>query len=144
MIWLLRHAEAVDGTPDAERELTKKGRRQADAAGRALASLGVRFDLCLTSPRIRALDTARIACGHLGLEPQVEPALDGGPFDARDLEAGLDNVLMVGHEPVFSGTVQDLTGARVTMKKAGVAAIDGHVLLLLLRPAELKAIAGIG
>jgi phosphohistidine phosphatase len=143
VIWLLRHAEAVDGSPDAERELTKKGRRQADAAGRALASLGVDFDLCLTSPRVRAADTAAIACAHLGLEPQVEPALGGGPFDARELEAGLGNVLMVGHEPVFSDTVRDLTGARVAMKKAGVAAIDGHVLVVLLRPAELKAIAGI-
>ena len=144
MIWLLRHAEAVDGSPDAHRELTKKGRRQADAAGRALAALGVEFDLCLTSPRVRAADTAAIACAHLGLEPVIEAALDGGAFDAREREGGLANVLMVGHEPVFSGVVHELTGARVVFKKGGVAAVERDALVILLRPAELRAIAGTG
>jgi phosphohistidine phosphatase len=144
MIWLLRHAEAVDSSPDELRELTKKGRRQSEAAGKALAALGVEFDLCLTSPRVRAADTAAIACEHLGVKPQVEPALNGGDFDPRELEAGLDNVLLVGHEPVFSDAIQHLTGARVALKKSGIAVIDGHVLVALLRPAELRAIAGLG
>lgn len=144
MIWLLRHAEAVDGSPDAQRELTKKGRRQSEWAGRALAVLGVDFDACLTSPKVRAEATARIACEHLAVDPVVEPQLAGGSFDPGALAAGMDHVLMVGHEPDLSQTVLDLTGARVQMKKGGIAVVDGHTLTLLLRPAELRAIAAAG
>jgi phosphohistidine phosphatase len=143
VIWLLRHAEAEDGTPDAERPLTKKGRRQSEAAGRALAALGIEFEACLTSPKVRALDTARIACEHLGIEPAVEDALSGGNFDPLELAAGLDSVLLVGHEPSFSAAVQEVTGGRVAMKKGGIVALDGNTLAGLLRPAELKAIAGL-
>ncbi|MEA2369547.1 MAG: phosphohistidine phosphatase, partial [Thermoleophilaceae bacterium] len=89
MLWLLRHAEAEDGSPDSERPLTEKGRRQAQAAGAALAALGVELDACLTSPKVRAYDTARLACEALGLDPRHEPKLAGGPFDAEQLAAGL-------------------------------------------------------
>ena len=143
MLWLLRHGDAAKGSPDAERPLTDKGRAQARAAGEALKTLGVDFDACLTSPKVRALDTARIACTPLGVEPQLESGLAGGSFDARELTAGLgDDVLLVGHDPDFSNAVHDLTGARVSMKKGGLAGVDGDELTVLLRPAELKRIAG--
>lgn len=142
MIWLLRHAEAADGTPDADRPLTEKGERQARSAGAALAALGVELDACLTSPKLRALDTARLACGPLGVDPHVEPRLAGGPFDAAQLTAGLDDVLLVGHDPDFSMAVHELTGAQVRMKKGGLAAIDTGELIALLRPSELAAISG--
>ncbi|MBA2764677.1 MAG: histidine phosphatase family protein [Thermoleophilaceae bacterium] len=141
MIWFLRHAEAVDGIPDSERELTAKGRGQAEYAGRALAKLDVRFDACFTSPKERALETARLACRHLGVEPTIEESLAQGEFDAAALTAGLDNTLLVGHEPDFSAAVQDLTGARIEFKKSGVAVVDGRLLLRLLRPADLRAMA---
>ena len=100
MLWLLRHGDAADGSPDAERPLTEKGERQARDAGRALARLGVRVEACLTSPKVRAAETARLACEPLGIEPKLEPKLAGGPFDAEALAAGLgDNVLLVGHDP---------------------------------------------
>lgn len=140
MIWLLRHAEAEDGSPDAERKLTPKGRRQARTAGRALAKLGAKFDGCLTSPKVRALQTAELACKELGIEPQLEPKLAGGPFDPEQLAAGLgENVLLVGHDPDFSAAVHTLTGAQVRLRKGGVAAIDDGELVALARPAELKA-----
>ncbi|MEJ7715653.1 MAG: phosphoglycerate mutase family protein [Thermoleophilaceae bacterium] len=69
MIWLLRHAEAEDGSPDSERPLTERGREQAIAAGRALANMDVPVDACVTSPKVRALETAALACAALGLEP---------------------------------------------------------------------------
>ncbi len=144
MIWFLRHAEAVDGHPDHLRELTDKGRKQSEAAGKALAALGVEFDLCLTSPKVRARDTALIACAYLGIEPVEDESLSGGPFDAQALAAGLPNVLLVGHEPVFSMAVLDLTGAQVEMKKGGIAAVEGRILLRLLRQPELRALAGLG
>ena len=142
MIWLLRHAEAADGTPDADRPLTTKGEDQARAAGLALRTLDVRPVACLTSRKKRALDTARIVCEQLGLEPVVEPRLSGGPFDPEELalEHG-DEVLLVGHDPDFSMAVHRLTGAQVRMKKGGLASVWKGELIVLLRPREIAAIA---
>ena len=142
MLWLLRHGDAADGSPDAERPLTKKGERQSRAAGAALKRLGVKMDACLTSPKVRAADTAKLACEALGVEPQQEPKLAGGPFDAEALAAGLgDNVLLVGHDPDFSMAVHALTGAQVRMKKGGLAGVEKGELMVLLRPAELTELA---
>ena len=142
MLWLLRHGDAAEGSPDAERPLTKKGEKQARAAGRALKRLGVPMDACLTSPKVRAAETARIACEGLGVEPQLEPKLAGGPFDGEALAAGLgDNVLLVGHDPDFSMAVHALTGAQVRMKKGGLAGVEKGELKTLLRPDELAQMA---
>ena len=142
MIWLLRHGDAADGSPDAERPLTKKGDRQSRAAGAALKEMGVKVDACLSSPKVRAADTAKLACEPLGVDVQLEPKLAGGPFAAEELAAGLgDNVLLVGHDPDFSMAVHTLTGAQVRMKKGGVAAIEDGELIVLFRPHELEAIA---
>ena len=142
MLWLLRHGDAAEGSPDAERPLTDKGREQSRAAGAALKALGVQIDACLTSPKVRAADTANLACEPLGVEPQLEPKLSGGPFDAEALAAGLgENVLLVGHDPDFSAAVHSLTGAQVRMKKGGLAGVDRGELIVLMRPRELKALA---
>jgi phosphohistidine phosphatase len=152
-LWLLRHGEAEphDARPDAERRLTDRGRDQARAAGRALAAMKVEIHLAFTSPRVRARDTALLACEALGVEPADHEPLSGG-FDADDAlglmaAAGADQrVLVVGHEPDFSQVVHDLTGARVDLKKGGIAAVrlDGTrgELIALLRPRELDRIRG--
>jgi phosphohistidine phosphatase len=142
MIWLLRHAEAEEGNPDEARRLTPKGEEQSRTAGAALKVLGVELDICLSSPRVRAEQTARLACEPLGVEVAIDERLSGGPFDARELAAGLGNVMLVGHDPDFSAAVHDLTGAQVRMKKGGIAVVDKGELKLLLRPRELAAIAG--
>ena len=142
MLWLLRHGDAAEGSPDAERPLTEKGKEQSRAAGRALKELGVKPAACLTSPKVRALDTARIACEELGIEPKLEPKLAGGPFDPEALAAGLgDDVVLVGHDPDFSMAVHSLTGAQVRMKKGGLAGIEKGELKVLLRPTETRAVA---
>jgi phosphohistidine phosphatase len=142
VLWLLRHAEAADGLPDDERPLTEKGVRQAEAAGRALARLEVNIDTCLTSPKLRALQTAQLACERLGVTPIPELALAGEPFDVHALIAGHgDDVLLVGHDPSFSLTLHDLTGAQSRMRKGGLAGIAKGELVVLLRPTELLAIA---
>ena len=152
-VWFLRHGEAEphDARPDDERQLTERGRSQSDAAGRALAALEVTFQLAFTSPKVRSVDTARLACEHLGVEPAEHGPLAGG-FDRGDLAellhaAGADQrLLIVGHEPDLSQVVHDLTGARVDFKKGGLAAvrIDGtrSELIALLRPREIERIAG--
>jgi phosphohistidine phosphatase len=145
-IWLLRHGEAVphESKPDDDRELTARGERQAIAAGEGLARLGIEFDGCYASPKVRALETARIACGPLGIEPEVAEALRGGDFDPAELAAGRGDVMLVGHEPDFSRAVELTTGGHVEMKKGGLAAIDGTALVALLRPGQLRAIASSG
>jgi len=151
-LWLLRHGEAVphDSKPDDERELTARGERQAIAAGEGLARLGAEFTACYTSPKVRALQTAELACRALNLEPEVaEPVKSGFDLDdALELllpHGGDARVLVSGHEPDFSQVVRDLTGGRVDFKKGGIAAIRverrSGELLLLLRPRELESLA---
>ncbi len=144
MIWLLRHGEAEDRgeKPDAERDLTEKGERQSVNAGRALQALGVELDVCLTSPKLRAHRTATLACEVLGVDVETDDRLAGGDFDPLELAAGRGEVMLVGHEPDFSQAVALVTGSRVKMKKGGIAAIDDHLLHVLLRPKDLRAIAG--
>jgi phosphohistidine phosphatase len=144
MIWLLRHGDAEDGEgkPDAERDLTEKGQRQARDAGRALKALGVKLDVCLTSPKVRARRTAELACEPLGTPVEEDSRLAGGDFDPVELAAGRGEVMLVGHEPDFSSAIALLTGSRVKMKKGGLAAIDDHLLHVLMRPKDLKQIAG--
>jgi phosphohistidine phosphatase len=142
MLWLLRHAEAADGVHDDERPLTERGAHQAEAAGRALAQLGVSLDVCLSSPKLRALQTAQLACAPVGVEVTVDRRLRGEPFDVAELTTGLDDVMLVGHDPSFSLTLHDLTGAQSRMRKGGLAGIAKGELVVLLRPAEIAAIAG--
>jgi phosphohistidine phosphatase len=152
-LWLLRHgdAESPPGVPDADRQLTDKGRRQSLAAGRALAHLRIGFEAVYTSPRRRALDTAHLAAGELGLAPHVHPPLHGGFTAADALEllagAGADaRLLLVGHETDFSVLVHELTGGRIDLKKGGIAAlrVPPAELVVLLRPREIEALAGPG
>lgn len=142
MIYLLRHGEAEHGSgDDAARRLTAKGKRQSERAGQALGRLGVKIDACLTSPKARAADTAKLACQVLGVEPEVVPALIGSEFDSGGLAAGRGETMLVGHEPYFSDEISRLTGAKVKLRKGGLAILDGNTLLALLRPDDLTAIA---
>jgi phosphohistidine phosphatase len=142
VIYLLRHGDAEDGNgDDAARPLTAKGERQSGVAGRALAALGAEIDTCLTSPKVRAAETARLACGALQVEPEIAEELRGGRFDPAGLTAGRGNALLVGHEPDFSSEVARLTGAKVKLRKGGLAIVDGNTLVALLRPKDLLAIA---
>jgi phosphohistidine phosphatase len=150
-LWFLRHGEAEphDARPDFERRLTERGEEQSRSAGRALAALGLSFQLVVTSPRVRGLDTARLACEALGCEPVVDERLGGG-FDvdgALELAAAVGEakrVLFVGHNPDFVEIVGDLTGGTIDLKKGGVAAVRRHgrrgELIVLLRPRELDRI----
>lgn len=160
-LWLLRHADAEPhGTrEDAQRRLTERGARQAEAAGMALARMAVGFTATLSSPKARARETAELVLAQLsdGQSPglRLHEPLAGG-YDARqalDALAGASGdgevgpILLVGHEPDLSGVVGDLTGGRVDLKKGGLAVVRlagaGGELVLLLRPAELALIAGI-
>jgi phosphohistidine phosphatase len=145
-LWLLRHGEAVphESKPDHHR-----GERQSDDAGAALARLGIEFDACYASPKVRARDTAARACVALNIEPQEADVLADG-FDAGDAREllmaheGEARILVVGHEPSFSQVVHDLTGGRADVKKGGIAAVrmgSAPELIVLLRPREIETLA---
>lgn len=143
MIWLLRHGDAEQRAPsgsDADRALTEKGRKQAGAAGRALAALDAGIETCLASPKLRARDTATLACEALGLGVELDERLRGGDFDPLELAAGRGETLLVGHEPDFSRAIAAVTGSRVKLRKGGLAALDDHLLHALYRPKDLRAI----
>jgi phosphohistidine phosphatase len=145
VIYLLRHGDAERGDgDDAARRLTEKGKRQSAAAGRALATLGIEIEACLTSPKVRAADTARLACQALEVEPEIATELSGSSFDPNGLAAGRGETMLVGHEPSFSDEIARLTGARAKLRKGGLAIVDGNTLLALLRPGDLAAIATAG
>ena len=144
-------AEPHDAKSDFDRELTERGRGQAVAAGRALSALKLSFQMAFTSPKVRARDTAMLACRELGQEPIEHEALADG-FDAREALALLaaagpeQRILVVGHEPDFSRVAGDLTGGTVDVKKGGLVGIrvDGASgeLIVVLRPREIDRIAG--
>jgi phosphohistidine phosphatase len=153
-LWILRHgdAEPHGAAPDFDRRLTPRGEAQASSAGAALARLGSHFAAVFASPRVRARDTARLAVAALGGEPPLlHDPLAGGfeHADALALIGGFEDdatILLVGHEPDCSQLVLDFTGARIAMKKGGIAGMrlerGGGELIVLLRPRELEAIAG--
>jgi phosphohistidine phosphatase len=152
-------AEPHGTREDSERRLTARGEEQALAAGAALARVGVEFDEILCSPKVRARQTIELAAQDWAPDQReriVEHAPLAGGYDARqalDAFAGVApgeqraRLLLVGHEPDFSQIVAELTGARIDLKKGGVAAVRlegvGSELAVLLRPRELSLIAGL-
>ncbi|HSJ17943.1 MAG TPA: histidine phosphatase family protein [Solirubrobacterales bacterium] len=144
MIWLLRHGDAENGSggDDDSRCLTTKGEQQGRNAGRALAALEVELDACLSSPKARAVEMARLACEPLNTAVEVADELAGGDFDPLDVAGGRANVLLVGHEPDMSSAIARLTGANVELKKGGLVQIEDRRLLALFRPEHLERIAG--
>jgi phosphohistidine phosphatase len=157
-LWLLRHADAEPhGTrQDAQRKLTARGERQARIAGRAMTRMALSFKTILVSPKVRAQQTAELACLELGSDQrglmETYPPLASDFDGSQALEAlgGLatgERLLLVGHEPDMSGVLCDLTGARVDVKKGGLAMVrlEGRSrgeLILVLRPNELALLAG--
>ena len=122
---------SADGT-DAARALTAQGVERTAAAARGLAAFADSPDVILSSPKTRALETARAAAAAFGGEVEVVAELaDGAPTEAlRALAARTEaTVMIVGHEPMLSELIEQVcTGDRrrgfVDMRKAGCACLD--------------------
>ena len=132
ILYFLRHSEAEDSGPsgDFSRRLTDNGLQRSREAGEALGALKLGIDLILTSPLVRAEQTAAIVGQVLGVEVRPEKIL-GGNFDLHGLaeivahNRTARDLLLVGHEPDFSYVVGQLTGgANVEMKKGAVACVE--------------------
>lgn len=141
-LYFVRHASASDIAPsDAERELTKEGREEARIAGDALAKFGAKPDQILTSPLLRARQTAVIIAGQLKFPNEVAAfdELQNGCSTAgllRTAKTFTDarEILLVGHMPSLAEHLAALIGSKnpenLGMGKASIACIE----LTELRP----------
>ncbi len=134
LLHLLRHAhagnpEAWNG-PDAARPLSEKGRDQAERLGVYLAGVAFKPDAIITSPKLRAVQTAEIVADHLGVVVTEDDRL-AGSLDLEAVEAvlaaadGPERPILVGHDPDFSDLLAELCdGANVPMRKGTFARIE--------------------
>jgi len=157
---VFRHGIAEDHGPDgtdASRRLTDEGVARARSAALGLAVIAEAPEVILTSPKVRAVQTAEAAREVFDAKMVVEETLGEGTARAivallsRRLES---RVMIAGHEPALSGVVERLCtgteGGFVPLKKAGCACVDvdfGHAppaasLLWLATPRMLRALAG--
>jgi phosphohistidine phosphatase len=112
-VFLVRHAEAAPGEPDAVRPLTPAGQASAEALGELLAA--ERLDAVVSSPLRRARETAAAIAGASGLEAEPHEGLAPGATAAslRDAVAGRgETVVAVGHQPDCGNIVEELIGQR--------------------------------
>jgi phosphohistidine phosphatase len=130
---LLRHAHAGNALTwtgdDDLRPLTEKGRGQAERLGRLLLAAGFVPDAVITSPLVRARETAEIVADLVGVASRIDQRL-GRLTSFADLEGLLADAggpvrpLLVGHDPDFSELLSALVGAPIPMRKAQLARID--------------------
>lgn len=135
-LYLVRHADAIErnGTvAEGERYLTPKGRTSFRKTGEVLKKKGLLPDLILTSPLIRAVQTADILAESLAFEGEVQVAGALAPgFDADALYrlltqcGSVRKIALVGHEPDLGDVVSSLLGLDVPfrMKKGAVVALE--------------------
>lgn len=154
-LYLLRHAHAGDPEgwdgPDGARPLSERGRDQAARLADFLAGVGFRAEAIVSSPKVRALETARPLARRLGLDVIADDRLAGGGLEAEDVETILADrgdparLVLVGHDPDFSALVALLTGSdTIPMRKGALARLDsgrpvepGQSVLRWLVPPDL-------
>lgn len=133
-MYFLRHGVAVESDEwqgdDATRPLTSDGRKAMEREAKAIAQMEIEPELLITSPLARAKETAAIAGEELKMEPIEDKRLAGG-FGMQALSqilrehADARSIMLVGHEPDFSGVIGELIGGgRVEIKKGGLARVD--------------------
>lgn len=164
-ILLLRHAKAepiATGQKDFDRPLAPRGREDAARVGRAIAAMDLVPDAIVTSPAARALETAEGAAKAMKKAPALrrDPSLYDAPGSAwllalRRLEAGVEIVLVVAHNPGAEDAAALLVGssrAILQCPTAGLVGLDADVaawkglregsaiLRFVLRPKLLSAL----
>lgn len=160
MIYLIRHASAVPpgGGPDELRPLTESGIREATMAGRALSKLEAPIARILSSPYLRARETARLISEHMASRPTVELhgrlASGASPTELLAViraESRGQSVAVVGHNPeigiLSSLLVAMVPGGTVSFQPGSICCVeldpikDAGRLVWFRRPEDLSAFA---
>jgi len=160
-IYILRHGIAVDrGTPgykkDGDRPLTEDGIEKIRQVAEAMLAMELKFDLILSSPYVRAAETAKIVAGELDEEVTFTEFLlpDGNPLELiREINDNKpQSVLLVGHEPDLSRLISLLISgdseAAIELKKGGLSKLTAEKLMFgqcatlhwLLTPKQLRSL----
>jgi phosphohistidine phosphatase len=143
-LYIIRHAIAVEeGTPeyedDSQRPLTDKGKKKMRQIAKGLRSLSVGFDLILSSPYVRAKETAEILADVFKMKKNVELSENLVPMGDPDLliaemneKYKVDGIALVGHEPQLTHLigllVSENAGVDMTLKKGGVCSLSADDL----------------
>lgn len=148
-LYLVRHAIALEGTPDDARPLSEEGRERFAEVVKGLKKLGVELDRIYHSPKLRAVQTADLLTPILKGKTEVTPYLAEAP--SLELLATIQGkrVALVGHEPWISDLCAWLVtgekqGHQFPFKKGGVAHVEGEAkpggvqLLAFLPPRVLR------
>ena len=139
-LYIVRHGIAIDREdskcpPEAERYLTEEGVERTKQVAEAVAALGIHADLMISSPYVRAMQTAAIFASELEYAKQkirrtdsLLPGAEPGAF-LRELarEKDVSTVFCFGHAPHVDGLLAAAVGASrhiTSMKKAGVALVE--------------------
>jgi phosphohistidine phosphatase len=156
-LYLLRHGLAADagpeGTGDAGRPLTKDGAAKMQQAAQGLRRLDLGVEALITSPLVRAHQTAEIVAHELKLDLSLSDLLRPGCGLGQLLallgeQGSARRVMIVGHEPDFGNIIGALIGGEpVPLKKGGLARVDMEApsagrgtLVWLLAPRVLQAL----
>jgi len=127
LVFLVRHAHAAPGDPDELRPLSERGRDEARSLARRLAAHSTPPALVLTSPLLRARQTAEAITDATGSGFQVDdrlgPGATGESLRAAVEGVGAATVAVVGHQPDCSQIAVELTGADPGFPTGGVAEI---------------------
>jgi len=133
---LVRHAKAEKRSAeidDFERKLTKVGKNDSKDVAEYVVKILKKVDLIITSPALRAKETAEIFAKTFKSNPKVieEETLYGGEVEEiiekiSDIAKGYNNVMIFGHNPTFDELAKKLTGDDLHLRKAGVLCIGGE------------------
>jgi phosphohistidine phosphatase len=165
-LYLMRHGIALPAddpsvSDDRERPLTQKGIKRVRKAARGVRRLKIPFDAVLTSPLVRARQTADIIADALGIEARLEEISGLAPESTVEhLMFGLtryhdrEHLLLVGHEPLLSDALSHLLCVRhpstvnIELKKGSLCRVEVDALPAaspaklhwLLTPKQLRAL----
>ncbi len=143
-LFILRHGLAAelgdDGLPkdlkDADRPLTPKGKQRLWRTTEAMQAMEIKFDMVISSPLLRAMQTAQIVTEAMALRKRLiltdNLAPNGSPKllieQINQLDSRVKNILLVGHEPYLSKLIALLclgnTTASLDLKKGGLAKME--------------------
>jgi phosphohistidine phosphatase len=161
-LFLIRHAAAAEGAlygDDSDRPLTGEGRRSALQVGASLSKHGVKLDLIIASPLVRAVETAELIAvsvaydGELQILPELSPEGTAGVIIERALRPHAGRVALVGHLPSMGNVLGTLLGrpAGISMSKMSVVRLGwpndnvgrAAKLVWVMTPRRLEPVASL-